>query len=129
MTMAEGILLLSTWSRFRRAGHTFSFFGVLTSRPLTTSVLYFVIVELVLSNIPIRARIYSMMHQLRATLVGLMPDVSKLYELPPALKAELFPKGAGALPELIGVILVALALACVLVNRRELVPARAAREA
>lgn len=106
----------------------FSLIGLLTARPLAVSVFYLVTVELVLSNLPIRARAYSLMHQLRVTMAGLIPSVSQLYELPRELREELYPQGATALPELFGIALVALVLSAVLITLRELVPAKVSRE-
>ena len=106
----------------------FSLIGLLTTRPLAISVFYFVTVELILSNIPIRAKVYSLMHQLRVTIAGAIPRVSDLYELPPDLRAELYPQGATAVPELLGIVLVALVLSSVLMRLRELRPAKVSRE-
>ncbi len=106
----------------------FSLIGLLTTRPLAISVFYFVTVELILSNIPIRAKVYSLMHQVRVTIAGAIPRVSDLYELPPDLRAELYPQGATALPGLLGIVLAALVLSIVLITLRELMPTKVSRE-
>ncbi len=106
----------------------FSLIGLLTARPLGTSVAYLVLVELILSNIPVRARVFSLMHQLRVTMVDAIPGISRLYEVPRELHEELYGGGVSALPELFGVVAVALALSCVLMTMRELVPTKVARE-
>lgn len=106
----------------------FTLIGLLTARPLAVSVFYLITVELILSNLPLRARVYSVLHHLRVTLVGMMPQAADLYELPRELRQELYPASATALPELIGIVLIALALAAVLITVRELVPTKVSRE-
>ena len=71
---------------------------------------------------------YTLLHQLRVTVAGVMPRVCDLYELPSTLREELYPQGTTALPELFGVVLVALALSGVLITLRELMPAKVSRE-
>ncbi len=106
----------------------FSLIGLLTARALTLSVLYLVIVELCISNLPLQARVYSLSHQLRVSMAGAIPRVTDLYELPSDLREALYPQGASALPELFGIVLVALTLSCVLITVRELLPAKMERE-
>lgn len=106
----------------------FSLIGLLTARPLAVSVFYLVTIELVLSNIPIRVRMYSLLHLLRATLCGLMPDVANLFELPRDLRQELYPASGTGLPELCFVVAAALVLAAILITRRELMPTKVSRE-
>jgi len=106
----------------------FSLIGLLTARALTLSVLYLVIVELCVSNLPLQARVYSLSHQLRVFMAGAIPRVTDLYELPSDLREALYPQGGSALPELLGIVLIALAFSCVLITVRELVPTKVARE-
>lgn len=106
----------------------FSLIGLLTTRPLALSVMYLVVVELVLSNIPVGAKMYSLSCQLRVPLAGAMPRVVDLYELPRELGEQLFPAGATVPPVLLGVVLVALVLSCVLITLRELMPTKVSRE-
>lgn len=106
----------------------FSLIGLLTARPLGVSIVYLVLVELILSNIPVKARMFTVMHQLRVMMVDRIPGITRLYELPPDLRTELYGPGASALPALAGIIGVALVLACLLMTVRELVPAKIARE-
>lgn len=106
----------------------FSFIGLMSARPLAMSVLYLVTVEMVLSNIPVRARIYSLMHQLRVTMAGALPGVSTLYELPRELSQELYHDDASALPQILGIVVVALVLSAILMTNRELVPTKISRD-
>ncbi len=106
----------------------FSLFGLLTAKPLSLSVLYLVTFELVLSNLPIRARVYTLLHQVRAIMAGPMPRVPDLYELSFEMRTELYAQNATAWPELLGVVLVAVILSCILVTLRELLPAKVSRE-
>ena len=106
----------------------FSLIGLLTNRPLAFSVTYLVAFELILSNIPVRAKMYSLSCQLRVPLAGAMPRVVDLYELPPELCAKLFPPGATVSPALCGAIVMALILSCVLITLRELMPTKVSRE-
>ncbi len=106
----------------------FSLISLLTARPLAFSVFYMVTVELILSNIPVRARMYSLLHDLRVTLAGMVPRMADLYELPQDLRDELYPQGATALPELLGIVIVALVLSSLLATVRELMPVKVSRE-
>ncbi len=106
----------------------FSLFGLLTARPLSLSVTYLVAFELILSNLPIRARVYTLLHQVRAIMAGPMPRVPDLYDIPPDLRLELYAQHATAWPELLGIVLVALVLSCILITVRELLPAKVSRE-
>jgi len=106
----------------------FTLIGLLTARPLTLSIFYLVTVELIMSNIPVGARVYSVTHYLRVTMAGVIPELPRLYEMPEELSQELYSPGATGLPELFGIALVALALTTILVTVRELMPAKVARE-
>jgi ABC-2 type transport system permease protein len=106
----------------------FSLIGVLTAKPLALSVSYMVIVELVLSNLPVGARAYSLMHQLRLTAAGAIPQLTKLFQLPPELTQQLYPEGGSGVAEVLIVVGTALLLGCMLVTFRELTPAKVARD-
>lgn len=106
----------------------FTLIGLATARPLGASVLYLIVFELTLSNIPLRVRTYSVTHQLRVMTAGVMPRITTLFELPRDLTEELYPKGATALPQLAGIILIALALAAALATVRELTPGKISHE-
>jgi ABC-type transport system involved in multi-copper enzyme maturation permease subunit len=106
----------------------FSLVGLLTARPLAVSVFYLVVIELILGNIPAKVAAYSVSFHLRTALVGAIPRIVDLYELPDSVRDQLYPLGATAAPELCGIILVCLILAGLLVTFRELVPAKITRE-
>jgi ABC-type transport system involved in multi-copper enzyme maturation permease subunit len=106
----------------------FTLIGLLTARPLAVSVFYLVVVELILSNIPVHARVYSLSHHLRVTVAGVMPRIVGLFELPRTLRDELYPEGITALPELFGIVLVALVLCAGLMTTRELTSTKVVRE-
>jgi len=106
----------------------FTLIGLLTARPLSVSIFYLIAVELILSNLPLAARMYSINHQLRATAAKAMPRLPDIFELPGKLREALYPPGETALPELIVIVLIALALAALLMTVRELIPTRMSRE-
>ena len=106
----------------------FSLIGLLTAKPLAMSVLYMVVVELVIGNLPAGARAYSLIHQLRVRAVAAIPGLVKLFELPSDLGAQLFPANGSGVPEVLVVSGVAVFLACVLVTMGELTPSRVARD-
>ena len=106
----------------------FSLIGLLTAKPLAMSVFYMVVVELVIGNLPARARAYSLIHQLRVTAAAAIPRLVELFELPSDLGAQLFPAHGSGVPEVLIVSGAALFLACVLVTARELTPSKVARD-
>lgn len=106
----------------------FSFFGLLFAKPLNVSIIYFILMELTLSNIPIAARVYSISHQLRKTVCGWVPELTALFELPDDLTRELYPLHGSAFLEIGILVLVLLALSAFLMTYRELVPSKLARE-
>jgi hypothetical protein len=95
-------------------------------RPLIISIIYLVFVEMVASNAPVRAQIYTITHQVRQMLKASIPRL--LSVLPPhhnrALIEPLYPPDATGYIPLIIIVAVTLMLACVAVRTRELVPAR-----
>ena len=106
----------------------FSLIGLLTAKPLAMSVFYMVVVELVIGNLPARAREYSLIHQLRVSAAASIPRLVNLFELPSELGEQLFPVNGSGVPEVLIVSGAALFLACVLVTVRELTPSKVARD-
>ena len=107
----------------------FSLIGFITARPLTLSVFYLVTFEIILSNLPVGVRVYSLLHYVRVTMTGVMPRLVRLYdELPRELREELYPEGATGLPGLLAIVLVAVVLSAILMTIRELTPAKVSRE-
>ncbi len=106
----------------------FSLIGLLTPKPLAMSVLYMIVVELVIGNLPLGARAYSLIHQLRISAAASIPGLPRLFQLPPDLNAQLFPVGGSGLPEVLIASAAALLLACVLVSMKELTPSKVARD-
>ena len=106
----------------------FSLIGFLTARPLTLAVFYLIAFEIIISNLPIGVRVYSLLHYVRMTMTGLMPRVAALYELPRELGERLYPEGTTGLPQLSAIVLIALVLSGILITVRELTPAKVSRE-
>jgi ABC-type transport system involved in multi-copper enzyme maturation permease subunit len=101
--------------------------GLIASRPLGFAIGYFIL-EISVSNIPVAARQYTVLHHLRKTMVEWIPGVGRLYPIPADLFAQLYPKGSTGVAALAALVFVALALSFFLVTRRELVPAKVAKE-
>ncbi len=109
----------------------FTLIGLLTAQPLALSVFYLIIVELIMGNIPAGTQAYSLLHPLRVMMVGAIPKLISLFyemEMSAEVRARLYPEGASGLPQLFGVVLVALVLSTLLVTIRELMPAKVIRE-
>lgn len=109
-------------------GAVFALVALLTARPLAASILYFVIVELVVGNLPLGARVYSLTHQLRLSMFNAIPGLGRVYELSAEQVQQFFPPDSTGTLALVGIVLVSLALSGLLVSTRELVPAKVARE-
>ena len=109
-------------------GAVFALIALLTARPLAASILYFVIVELVVGNLPLGARVYSVTQQLRLSMFNAIPGLGRFHELSAQQVQQFFPPDSTGAFALLGIVLVSLALAGVLVSTRELVPAKVARE-
>jgi hypothetical protein len=58
----------------------------------------------------------------------MIPSVTRLYELDRELREELFPTGATGLPEVFGIVVIAVVCAAILVTIRELTPSKVTRE-
>ncbi|MBI1825778.1 MAG: hypothetical protein HY287_12975 [Planctomycetes bacterium] len=106
----------------------FSLIGLLTAKPLALSVIYMVVFELIIGNVPAGARVYTLMHQLRVTAVGAIPGLKVLFALPPELTARLFSANGSGITQVLIISAVALTLACVLITVRELTPSKVARD-
>ncbi len=106
----------------------FTLISMVTARALIASCAYFIVAELIVSNLLVIARRYTLLHQIRVTTAGLMPSVRQLFELPADLAETLYPEGATALPELLCIVSVAVALAAILMTICELTPSNAGRD-
>jgi ABC-2 type transport system permease protein len=107
----------------------FTLIGLLTRQALGLSVFYLIVVELIVGNVPAGVRANTLLHTLRETLAGAIPRLARIFpDLPPDLRERLYPAGGTGLPALAIVVFVALALAGLLVSRRELMPSKIARE-
>jgi hypothetical protein len=106
----------------------FNFVALIFARPLAISAFYLITMELVISNIPAKVAKYSLLYHLRMLIGAEMPRVLRLQELPPDLHEKMYPQGVSMLPQLLGIILVALVLSGLLVTFRELVPTKVARD-
>ena len=108
----------------------FTLVSLTLPRPLIISVVYLVLVELIVSNMPVRAQIYTINHQLRRMMTAAIPGLMNGLRHRPdrSLLEVLYPPGeTGTLP-LIVVILAALGLCCLVVKRFELMPAKVGRD-
>ncbi len=106
----------------------FTAIGFVFSRPLIVSLLYIVVFELVLGNLPVQARRLSISHLLRQTLVDRMPEIRRLYNLPNVLTSVIYPPGESGTWALLILVAALLGLAAALMTVRELVPARISRD-
>lgn len=106
----------------------FTALSLLTRRSLMLSIVYFIMFELTLGNLPLSARRFTITHQLRQMMVSTMPDIRRFYGLPAELAERLHPAGATGTWTLIGVVVVLLSIASILMTFRELVPTKVGRE-
>jgi hypothetical protein len=108
----------------------FTLISLIFRRPLIISLAYLVILEMVVSNSPVRARLYTINHQLQQMLKASIPNL--LDAFPPFRSREViesfYPSGASGVITLILVIVAALALACAAMRMRELAPAKTGRD-
>jgi hypothetical protein len=93
-----------------------------------TAVLYVVLVELTLGNLPVLARRLSISHLLRQTMAQGIPGVRRLYGLRPDIADLVYPPGQTGTWTLLIVVAALLAMAGVLMSTRELVPTRLSRD-
>lgn len=106
----------------------FATISLIFGRPLIVSVIYFVLFELIIGNLPVQARIASISHLLRKTLIQQIPEIQRLFKLQVDINRIVYPPdetGNWMLLVLVGLLLAA---ASVLVTSRELVPARVSRD-
>ncbi len=106
----------------------FTAISLVTAKPLSLAVAYFILVEIVLSNVPLDTCVVSVSHYLRKTLFNGMPWAMRMYDHPPAFMEHHFPPGSTGTAVLLVVMVAMLGLASLAVSLRELVPARVARE-
>jgi len=106
----------------------FTTFSLTFGRPIAFSITYIALVELVVGNLPLPARVYTLNHQIRATLYRDMPQINRMLEVPPAILADVFPAGGSGAWHLLAVVAVMLTLSSILISFRELAPPRVARE-
>jgi hypothetical protein len=108
----------------------FALISMLTRRSLILAGVYFVGVEVVLANLPISARRYTIAHFLRKTLMAWDPEMAYFTNLPPQsdLVGLLYPPGESGLVGLGLVIIVLLAGSAALATWRQLLPSRTARD-
>lgn len=99
----------------------FTLIGILVSRPLAWSLVYFVMFELVVGNIPAAVSKYSLARQLRGWVVSVIPELSKL-------NPQILLPDSNGLWNVGVVVLCALILSCIGIGRRELVPHKVARD-
>lgn len=102
--------------------------NALARKGLIVSGLYFVVMEMVVANIPTSVRIYTISHQLRKTVGGALPAVREFFPLPSSLQERFYPAhGSGWLGFAVFIVGFLL-IASLLVSFREQVPERIARE-
>ncbi len=107
----------------------FTLISLVTSRSLTVSTLYIVIVEAVVASLPVRAQVYTVTHQLRQSLTTLITrDLLNLVGTRSELQVKLYPVGATGTFPLLMTVLVVMGLACILVSKRQLVPSKVTRD-
>ena len=106
----------------------FTLISLLAAKPLAISIVYLTVVELVLSNIPLGVRAYSLSHHIRKTLFDAAPMAARMYDQGTETMATFYPPGSTGTVTVCAVTAAALGLACFLMTVRELVPAKVARE-
>lgn len=102
--------------------------GLVVSRPLIASMLYVVIVEMFLANLPVGIRVYSVAHHIRVAFLKGIPRLERLYnEMTEVTEGTLETTWIG-ITTLSGIALVALVVACILMSTRELIAHKVTRE-
>lgn len=99
----------------------FTLIGIIVTRPLAWSLVYFVMFELVAGNVPAEISRYSLARQVRSWVVNVNPAIADLN--PNILVGD--PNGIW---NVLAVIVVALVLSGIWIGRRELVPHKVARD-
>ena len=106
----------------------FTLIGLITSRALTFSIAYIVLVELIMGNLPVGVQSYTVSRHLRATLFAANPRLTTLFDINPETLKLLYPPGSSGLGVLLVLSVLALAIACLAASVRELLPAKVARD-
>ena len=100
----------------------FTLIGVFAAKPLALSLLYYIVFEIVLGNVPAAVSKYSIVRQIRGWVVSGIPELNQV-------NPELFGvAGASGLRNILIVTVAALILSCLCVGRRELVQHKVARD-
>ena len=100
----------------------FTLIGVVAAKPLALSLLYYIVFEIALGNVPAAVSKYSIVRQLRGWVVSRIPELNQI-------NPEVFRVAdAGGLGNIMIVTFAALILACVCIGQRELVPHKVARD-
>ncbi len=102
----------------------FVLIGLVAARTLITSILYLVIVEMFLANLPLGIRVYSIAHQVRSAFFKKIPELNSLYENVTEMLDESFMVNHAGIETLGGIVIFALALGCLFMSARELIPAK-----
>lgn len=95
---------------------------------MAASISYFIILELMVGNLPPGIRMYTVAHPLRKMIVTAVPTGTRLYQFDGALLERIYPAGETGIPELTAIVAITLALTCVAMTFRELTPSKASRE-
>jgi ABC-2 type transport system permease protein len=106
----------------------FTAISLIFARSLIASVVYFVLVELIVGNLPLAASSLSLNHHLQQTIMSEIPQARRLHDMPKETLDQLFPPGETGTETVLLATAVLLAFAATLVTVRELVPARVGRD-
>jgi ABC-2 type transport system permease protein len=106
----------------------FTAVGLALSRSLALSVIYLLFGDIMLGNAPVGARVLSISHQVRLTMVHFDPGIKYFYKLSQQMNERVFPEGATGIPWLALITAAGLILGCILMTLRELQPTKLARD-
>lgn len=98
--------------------------GLVSAKPLIASIMYTIVVEMFLANLPIGVRVYSVAHHLRMAIISRIPDLISVYREFTDIQEGAVISTKGGIGVLIGIILGALTLGCLLMSSRELIAAK-----
>lgn len=99
----------------------FTFIGLLVAKPLFLSLVYFVVFELIVGNIPAAISKYSLIRQLRGWEVSAIPPLNKL-------NPELFLPDENGIRNVGFVVLAGVLFSCFLIAHKELVAHKVAKD-
>ncbi len=102
----------------------FVLIGLVATRPLTASIMYVVIVEMFLANLPVGIRVYSVAHHMRMAIISRIPDLIGFYREFTEMQEDAVLATNGGIGVMIGIVFGALALGCLLMSSRELIAAK-----